>query len=94
MTLKGNSLANSGNFISVMVVNGKGMVISATNDQHEGKSFISFGSPYYLQVDHTIVYEADNGVLTMASPIMDEGKKMGTLVINYAMADTELFSNQ
>jgi hypothetical protein len=43
--LCGSSIAKSGNSISVMVVNGKGTVISATNDQYEGKYFISFSSP-------------------------------------------------
>lgn len=89
--LYGNSIANSAKFISVMVVNERGTVISATNDRYEGKYFISFDSPYYLQVDRTIVYKASANALTMASPIIDEGVKQGTLIIRYSLADQELF---
>ena len=76
-------MVRSANFHSAMVVNERGSVIAATNDGYVGKYFISFGSPYFLNVDSTVVYKLDETLLTAASPIMEGNQKIGTLIINY-----------
>jgi hypothetical protein len=85
----GNTIVNSEDIISVMVVDQKGTIISTTDEEREGKYFISFHSPYYLNVDSTVVYKATDRLLTMASPIMNGNIKMGTLVINYSTGNYE-----
>ena len=79
------------NFISVMVINERGTIIASTDNVYEGKKFISFNSPYYLNVDSTVLYKATADVLTMAIPIMDMDKKLGTVVINYLTDNPKLF---
>ena len=89
-----NAMVRSGNFSSVMVVNNRGTVISATNDGYVGEYYISFGSPYFLNVDSTIVYKAHEGLLTTASPIRDGNEKIGTLIIDYATRSRDVFRDQ
>jgi hypothetical protein len=89
-----NAMVRSGSFSSVMVVNKRGTVISATTDGYVGKYYISFGSPYFVNVDSTIVYEVHEGLLTTASPIMDGNEKIGTLIIHYVTKSNDVFLDQ
>lgn len=91
MDTYGEAILKYENFISVMVVNRRGTIITSTDNVYEGKKFISFNSPYYLNVDSTVVYRGTPNVLTMATPIMDSNRKLGTIVINYSADQQQLF---
>lgn len=71
------------NFLSIVVANNKGIIISSTNKKNEGKEFTSAGKPEYLSADTTVVEKINDSLLIMSSPIMGFNNKLGTLMINY-----------
>lgn len=73
------------NVVSVMVVDAKNTVISSSDKKWEGKDYLSFGTPYYLNVDSAVVNKLSDTVLVLASPVMGFNNKLGTVVLQYAV---------
>jgi hypothetical protein len=91
----GKEIARNKNIFSVIVVDEKGRVISSTDENHAGKYFVSFSSPYYLNVDTTILYKISEARLVLASPIIDKSiGKLGTLIIYTLIDNSEISDKQ
>lgn len=83
VNLYANEMVKEKNFLSIIVANNKGIIISSTNKKNEGKEFTSAGKPEYLSADTTVVEKINDSLLIMSSPIMGFNNKLGTLMINY-----------
>lgn len=86
VNLYGNNMVKEKNFVSIMAVNEKGKIISATDKKYEGKDFVSLSSPFYINVNNTVINEVNDSLLTVASPVMGFNTRLGTLIINYSLS--------
>lgn len=93
INLYGNDIVKEQNFISVMVTDRQGTIISTTDKKFQGKTFASIDSASYLNIDSTVVNKVNDSLLIMASPIMSFNSKLGTLIIRYAVKMPDFSGN-
>ncbi len=89
VNLYANEMVKEGNFESVMVADGQGIIISSTNKKDEGLQFSTISNSAYLSSDSTMVNSRNDSILVMSSPIMGFNNRLGTLIITYALPRIE-----
>jgi sensor histidine kinase regulating citrate/malate metabolism len=89
VNLYANEMVKEGNFESVMVADGQGIIISSTNKKDEGLQFSTISNSAYLSSDSTMVNSRTDSILVMSSPIMGFNNRLGTLIITYALPRIE-----
>ena len=82
INLYANDMVKEKNFQSIIVVNDKGIVVSATDKKVEGKQYASIENGDYLTGDSTMA-EKNNDNIMISSPIMGFSKRIGTLIFLY-----------
>jgi hypothetical protein len=90
----GKQMVKDMNFISVIVLNKNGRVISAMSKEFENIDFASISHPYYLDLDSTIINKISDRFWVVASPVMGANDKLGTVVINYRAGRMSTAQNQ
>jgi hypothetical protein len=88
----GNDLVKEKNFLSIMVTDDRGTILSSTDKNFEGVDFRTFSSPYYLNVDSPVVHRVNDSLLVVASPLMNYKGKIGTVIIRYRLTPPSLMS--
>lgn len=73
------------NFLQIAIANESGIIISSTNKKEEGKPFTSIGLASTLNNNNTIVENKGDSILIVTSPVMGFNKRLGTLLIKYAV---------
>lgn len=89
VNLYANEMVKEKNFQSIIVANGKGVIISSTNKKNEGQQLSSLGKPNYLTSDTTIVENINDSILVMSSPVMGFNNRLGTMMITYKVKRPE-----
>jgi len=84
INLFGSDIVKEKGFVSIMVVDKNGIIISSTDKKFDGKNFAASGNPFYLTIDSTMVDLKSDSTFVTASPIMSFNSKVGTLIITYA----------
>lgn len=80
-----NDIVREKNFISAMVINDKGVVVSSTDKKFEGKEYALFGSVKHLAIDSTKVEIINDSLALVASPVMSFNSKLGTIILKYSI---------
>ena len=70
-------------FISAMIVNRNGKIVSSTDKNFLNLDFVSVSHPFYLTVDSTVVNMINDTIWIIASPVMEDKRRVGTVIINY-----------
>ena len=85
LNLYGNDIVKEKNFLSVMLTDSKGMILTSTDKKYEGKFLSSVWQNFNVRADSTIVHKASDRSLVLTSPVMSFNSKIGTLIINYSL---------
>ena len=66
------------------MIDQEGKIIVSTDKKLEGQLATGMFEPALLQTDSVIVVNKDDGMLTMAAPVMGFDKQLAVIVLNYA----------
>lgn len=80
-----NDIVKERNFLSVMIADPKGLILTSTDKKYEGKYLSSVRQDVNLNADSAMVSKSSDSVLVLTSPIMSFNSKIGTLIINYSL---------
>ncbi|MEO6720306.1 MAG: hypothetical protein ABIN67_08065 [Ferruginibacter sp.] len=89
LDLYGNDIVKEKNFVSVMVADAKGLVLTSTDKKYEGKYLPSIRQGVNLNSDSAMVSKANDSLLILTSPIMSFNSRIGTLIITYLPRNAE-----
>jgi hypothetical protein len=84
LNLYGNDIVKENNFLSVMLTDQKGMVLTSIDKKYERKFLSSGWQNVNLSADSTIVQKANGSLLISTSLVMSYNSKIGALIINYS----------
>ncbi len=90
VNLYANDMVKEKNFQAITVADEKGIVISSTNKKLEGRPYASTENSASLSNDSSVVSQANNGAVSVSSPVMGFNKRIGTLIFNYMPPKAEL----
>ncbi|MEO6730772.1 MAG: hypothetical protein ABIN01_06115 [Ferruginibacter sp.] len=86
LDLYGNDMVKEKNFLSIMVADSKGKILSSTDKKYEGKDITSLTPVPDITADSTTTRQLTDSLLLTTSPIMSFNSRIGTLIINYSFS--------
>lgn len=86
LDLYGNDMVKEKNFLSIMVADSKGKILSSTDKKYEGKDVTSLTSVPDITADSTTTRHLTDSLFLTTSPIMSFNSRIGTLIINYSFS--------
>lgn len=89
LNLYADDIVKEGNFVSIIVANNQGKIISSTDKRYEGKDMAALGVSSYLTSDSTVVKSVNDSTLVMISPVMSFNSRLGTLMITYLVKEPD-----